>query len=171
MVCPLLSFADVTGTITLTSGQRFSFDSGTVVSSGGDLLWNGSTLAPQGSAGAAIFSFFGTTATYNIVTAQLIAADASQPSSNPLPANALIQTPIFVVKTNGGNYGKALVTSDSGGSITFQYDTFTSGGSGSGGSGGSGGTGTGSLTAVENAATNLVPGLPNSPIAQGALFV
>ena len=163
MACPLLSFADVTGTITLTSGQRFSFDSGTVVPSGGDLLWNGSTLTPQGSATAFIYAFFGTQAVFNLLSQDLLTTVAStQASSNPLPAAALAQTPVFGVKTNGGNYAKALVTSDSGGSITFQYDTFTAGGGGGGG---------GSLTAVENAATNLIPGLPNSAIAQGALFV
>jgi uncharacterized protein (TIGR03437 family) len=168
MACPLLCFADVTGNITLTNGQRFSFDSGTVVSSGGDLLWNGSTLTPQGSATAAIYGVFSTEATYNTVTQDLITRIPSSVfSQNPLPAAGLVQTPILIVKTNGGNYAKALVTSDSGGSITFQYDTFTSGGGGGGG----GGTGGGSLTAVENAATNLLPGLPNSPIAQGALFV
>ncbi|HLG99355.1 MAG TPA: hypothetical protein VKX49_23800 [Bryobacteraceae bacterium] len=167
MAYPLLCLADVTGNITLTNGQRFSFDSGTVVSPGGDLLWNGSTLTPQGSATAAIYGFFGTQATYNTVTQDLIAKIPSSVfSQNPLPAAGLVQMPILIVKTNGGNYAKALVASDSGGSITFQFDTFTSGGSGGGG-----GAGGGSLTAVENAATNLVPGLPNSPIAQGALFV
>jgi uncharacterized protein (TIGR03437 family) len=165
MACPLLSFADVTGTITLISGQRFSFDSGTVVPSGGDLLWNGSTLTPQGSVTAALYGVFSTLATYNTVTQDLITRIPSSVfSQSPLPAAGLVQMPIIILKTNGGLYAKALVTSDSGGSITFQYDTFTSGGGGGGGGGGT-------LTAVENAATNLVPGLPNSPISQGALFV
>ena len=46
------AFADVSGTANLTANQTLNLDTGSTGSSGGDLLWNGSTLAPQGSATA-----------------------------------------------------------------------------------------------------------------------
>src|SRR5579885_2281497 len=43
------AFADVSGTANLTANQTLNLDTGSTGSSGGDLLWNGSTLAPQGA--------------------------------------------------------------------------------------------------------------------------
>ena len=56
LTLPVLSLADVTGTATLTATTgALNLDAGTTGASGGDLLWNGSTLTPQGSATAAVF--------------------------------------------------------------------------------------------------------------------
>ncbi len=52
LILPVAAFANITGTQTLTTGQGFSFDSGTV-SSSGDILLGSSGITLQGGATAA----------------------------------------------------------------------------------------------------------------------
>ncbi len=47
---PIAAWADLSENTILLTGSALNLDTGAVVSSGGDILWNGSTLAPQGSA-------------------------------------------------------------------------------------------------------------------------
>ena len=42
--------ADLSENTILQTGSALNLDTGAVASSGGDILWNGSTIAPQGSA-------------------------------------------------------------------------------------------------------------------------
>ena len=180
--------ADVSGTQTLTANTTLNLDSGTTGASGGDLVWDGSTLKPQGSAGIFNFLTSGSLTTgqalFNSMTQSTLSSLSTLVYSNPgLGGASLLPGEVFGVHTNGGNYAKVLATANSGGSLTLQYVTYTS--SGGGNSTGNGnGTGTGSstgtntasgtapsITAVENAATNIPPGLPNSAIAQGSMFV
>ena len=66
LIFPALSLADVSGTATLTASQTLNLDAGSTGTSGGDLLWNGSALTPQGSATAGVLpgltgaTFYGT---------------------------------------------------------------------------------------------------------------
>ncbi|HEY7390165.1 MAG TPA: hypothetical protein VH640_16740, partial [Bryobacteraceae bacterium] len=45
--------ADLHQFITLQAGNRLNLDTGHVVTSGGDILWDGNAIAPQGKATAA----------------------------------------------------------------------------------------------------------------------
>lgn len=163
---PLLSLADVSNTTTLTSNQTLNLDAGSTGTSGGDLLWNGTTLTVQGSATAYTLTGFNSSS-YGSVTqsllstllAQLALAGANLTAPITPAANSVI-----AVKTNGGNYAKVLVTSNSGGSLGVQYTTYGATGTGGGGGGPT-------ITDVQNAATNIPSGLPNGALAQGALFV
>jgi uncharacterized protein (TIGR03437 family) len=171
-VFPVAIFADVTGTPTLTSGTSLSLDTGTTGTSGGDILWSGTTLTPQGSATAVdlastpLGSSFSGQNSYNGLVAggsSLINTYASLFGSY-LSASAI--TPavndILVVKTNGGNYSAVLVTAISGTSISLQFDTFVAATS----------TPTGpNVTGLANNYSNLSPGLPNYGIAPGSLFL
>ena len=47
---PVAVRADLSENTILQTGSALNLDTGAVVSSGGDILWNGSTIAPQGSA-------------------------------------------------------------------------------------------------------------------------
>ncbi len=47
---PIAAWADLSENTVLQTGSALNLDTGAVASSGGDLLWNGSTIAPQGSA-------------------------------------------------------------------------------------------------------------------------
>ena len=75
---------------------------------------------------------------------------------------ALVVGDVFAVHTTGGFYAKVLITSYTSGSLGLQYTTYGAA---------SGGANAPMITAIENAATNIPPGLPNAAIAQGALFV
>jgi len=132
-----------------------NFDTGATGTSGGDLLWNGSTLTPEGRATAAIIIGFGGDADYAALDAGMLQSFSGYFSTRPFP----VSTPgsIVGVRTNGGNYAKALVTGLNGGSLSLQFTTYSPV-SGPGPS----------IYSVENAATNLPPGLPNSGIAQGS---
>ena len=49
LTVPMAALADLSQT-TLQPNSSLNLDTGAVAGSGGDLLWNGSTLVPQGSA-------------------------------------------------------------------------------------------------------------------------
>jgi uncharacterized protein (TIGR03437 family) len=104
----------------------------------------------------------GTTQYANLTLQSLSAIPASQFTKTAMQAQ-LVMGDVFAVHTSAGNYAKVLVTANAGGALSIQYTTYTV----------NAGTTAGSpkITAIENAATNVPPGLPNSPIAQGALFV
>jgi uncharacterized protein (TIGR03437 family) len=167
---PVVLLADVSGTTTLTANMALNLDAGTTGASGGDLLWNGSTLTPQGSAtAAALPGASGATAYAAITQTVLSILPSSFFSSAPLSGSTLAVGNIIAVKTKGGNYAKLLVTSNSGGSLGLQYTTY--GATGGGGGGGGGGSNAPTITDVQNGASNIPSALPNGAIAQGALFV
>ena len=60
LALPICLLAEASGTAALTAAMgTLNLDSGTTGTSGGDLLWNGSTLTPQGKATAGIILGFG----------------------------------------------------------------------------------------------------------------
>jgi uncharacterized protein (TIGR03437 family) len=151
------ALADNSGTQSLTPGQSFSFDKGSIVTSGGDILFSGTSINLQGSAKGFNFGPGGTTA-YNTLSANtlpLISYNAT--SISPLAA-----TQVFAVLTNAPNYAAVMITAVSASSVTLQYKTFgtTTGGGGN----------VPSITVVENNYGNVGPGQANYGIAPGALF-
>ncbi len=76
---------------------------------------------------------------------------------------------VLEVHTNGGNYAKLLVTSNSGGSLAFQYTTY--GSATTGGGGGTTSPNAPAVTEVQNNYSYISPGLPNYGIAPGTLFI
>src|SRR5581483_3231455 len=163
---PALSLADVSGTPTLTANMSLNLDAGSTGTSGGDLLWNGSTLTPQGSATAGVLPGLTGAAAYGALTSGQLAIFAALLSNAAISSSSAPTGAILVVHTNGGNYAKLLVTSNSGGSLGLQYTTY-----GATGGGGGGGNNAPTITDVQNAASNIPSGLPNGGIAQGSLFV
>jgi uncharacterized protein (TIGR03437 family) len=149
-----------------------SLDTGAVATSGGDILWNGTTLAPQGSATAVDLAstplgsiFSGQTGYTTLVQEGSILIPEFSSTLGPYLAASAI-TPavnhILVVHTNGGNYAAVLVTAI-GSSITLQFDTFTSS---------SGTTSSGpNITALQNNYSGIQPGFPSYGIAPASLFI
>jgi uncharacterized protein (TIGR03437 family) len=158
---PVLSLADVSGTATLTANMSLNLDAGSTGTTGGDLLWDGNTLTPQGSAKAAVLQLSGASL-YDQINAALLSPFLGSLSNAPINSSALVMNAILAVQTNGGNTAKLLVTSNSGGSLGVKYTTFGATGGGSGGP---------NITDVQNAASNTPSALPNGAIAEGALFV
>jgi len=155
---PVAALADVTGTPTLAAGAYFSFDTGTTSSSGGDILWSGTSLTPQGSAGAYNLGNLGL-ATYSTLPLSTFSAlPSSFFTKSAIAIGSLPVGEVLAVKTNGGNYTKVAVTAVSGTSISLEFDTF--------------GVNSGpTITQILNN-YGLVPvGFTNSGIAQGSLFI
>ncbi len=152
---PVVALADTT--LTLSSGQILNLDTGKIVTTGGDLLWNGTNLTPQGSASAYDLTGAGKAA-YTSLTAAALGNFAGLLSSSPISPAV---NDVIVAETNGGNSAKILVTAISGTSITLEFTTF-------GASSTSGGP---TITGVVNNYSFIPAGFPNSGIAPGTLFV
>ncbi len=156
------ALADINGTSTLASGSTLNLDTGETVSSGGDILWNGSSIAPQGKAKAYNFGNLGTIGFNGLGQTQLSAV-LLVASSSPIQAGALVVGDVFGVRTNGANLAKVLVTANGGGSITLQFVTYVvaapTGPSGP------------NVTAVLNNSSLIPDGTPSSGIAPSSIFV
>jgi uncharacterized protein (TIGR03437 family) len=162
LALPIAVLADVTGTPTLAAGAYFSFDTGTTGTSGGDILWSGTSMTPQGSATAFNITAFtqesgaAAYATYTQAVLSALGSFYTKAVISPLTVGT-----ILAVKTNGGNYAKVLVTATSGTSISLQFDTF----------GTSGGPGVPTITQILNNYGLVPAGFSNSGIAPGSLFI
>jgi len=166
---PFAARADLVGTVTLVSGDRYSLDTGQTFASGssaGDIRFSGTSVVSQGDVGIYNYKTSGAAGTtlYNSLTQQALSTlpASSYSTTATLNAAALVVGDVFAVHTTAGYYAKVLITSYTSGSLGLQYTTFGAP---------SGGANAPMITAIENAATNIPPGLPNAPIAQGALFV
>jgi uncharacterized protein (TIGR03437 family) len=160
------------GSATLTTQLSLNLDTGTVSGTGGDILWNGTALTPQGRAALYNLGKFGSRV-FKSIRARSAAAPAY--SAAPIPANKLIAGDIFGVHTNRGNYAKVIVTAAESGALSLQYTTFSQ-------------TtfveGNASIaprpaafgpppfiTQIQNNYSFLVFGVPNYGIAPGSIFV
>ena len=159
LASPIAALADVTGTPTLAANTALSLDTGTTSSSGGDILWSGTSMTPQGSAGAFNIGPGGATA-YATYTQAILSTLGSLYSKSAIPASSLAVGDVFAVKTNGGNYAKVLVTAVSGTSISMQFQTFAS----------SAPTGP-TITQILNNYGLVPAGFSNAGIAPGSLFI
>jgi uncharacterized protein (TIGR03437 family) len=160
LALPMAALADVTGAPTLAAGAYFSFDTGTTGSSGGDVLWSGSSLTPQGSAGAYNLGNLGL-ATYSTLPQSTFSAlPSSFFTKSAIAIGSLPVGEVFAVKTNGGNYTKVAVTAVSGTSISLEFDTF----------GSSAPTGP-TITQILNNYGLVPAGFTNSGISPGSLFI
>jgi uncharacterized protein (TIGR03437 family) len=161
LLLPIAASASLNGTQALTSGQILSLDTGTVVTSGGDILWTGSSIMPQGSAKAfsltALSSSFSGSSSFGVLTQSTLSAFGSEYSGSAIPLSSLAVNDIFAVLTNGGNYAALLVTAQSGTSITLQFVSFVST--------------VPTITQVLNNYGLIPAGFTNSGIAPGTLFI
>ena len=155
---PVAALADISGSPTLPSNTALNLDTGATAASGGDLLWNGTTFAPQGKAkaynvgnastlGALFYSVFTPTSTYSIVA-----------TSAPIAASALVSGEVFAVFTNGGNIAKMSVTANSGGSLSLQFMTYIAAAP----------TGP-AVTQIWNNSSNIPGGYPNSGVTPSSI--
>jgi len=158
------SAASLTGTQTLNTGQNFSFDSGTIVASGGDIQLTSSGITLQGSASALTGATFGQSgmANYNSLVASgptgLMAFSAFL-STAPIPSSGLTVNAIFGIKTVSSNLAVFIITAASGGSITFQFTSFVAAPAGP------------TISQVLNNYGLIPSGFSNSGIAPAALFI
>lgn len=163
--CPVGVLADINSSTTIPAGSSLNLDTGSVVASGGDLLFNGSTLTPQGNA-IALAYIGGGSALFNLSTQATLQAAVLAFSATAIPYTSLSAGTVIAVKTNGGNYAKLLITVSApgpSGLLTVQYTTY--------GATAAGGTVPPVISMVQNNYSYIVPGLPNYGIAPGSLFI
>jgi uncharacterized protein (TIGR03437 family) len=162
---PIAAFADLTGTVTLSKNTSINLETGETIAAGGDLLWNGSTLAPQGKALAAVF-----TAPYATLTQTQLQQGLAQGSSAAIGSPAA--GTVIGVLDNNGNVAKLMVTAlVTGTSITLQYDTYGTISTPVIPTPPVGTPGTPAITQLQNNYSYILPGLPNYGIAPGTLFI
>jgi uncharacterized protein (TIGR03437 family) len=155
---PIVSLADVTGSPTLAVNTTLNLDTGATAATGGDLLWTGAALTPQGGAGLFLIGTGGT-GTYDALTQSLVSGIPTSTAS--VPASSILSNSVFVFKSKGGNFGKMLINAAiSGGTLTLQFTTFGAIAPGGGPA----------ITAVQNNYGQVPQGLPNYGIAPSTLF-
>jgi uncharacterized protein (TIGR03437 family) len=149
--------ADLSQTMTLQANTRLSLDNGTTPGSGGDLLWNGTTLAPQGTAKAYTFPF--PIGSLDGLPKAYFDSFKVVATSTPIPASALVVGNVFAVFTNGGHTAGLLVSAKGGSTITLQFITFIPvlpiGPT---------------ITLIQNNSSSIPAGFPNYGIAPSSLF-
>src|ERR1700722_6315242 len=153
---PVAALADVTGTPTLAANSTLNLSTGAVVTTGGDILWDGSNINFVGSATGVDLP--GSSALYGGLNKGTISAFAGGLLATPItPANG----DLIIVQANGGSFSKIDVTSIASGSISLKFDTF-------GGSTASSGP---TISSVVNNYSYIPTGFPNSGIAPGTIFL
>jgi uncharacterized protein (TIGR03437 family) len=153
------ALADLSETTILQTNQTLNMDTGAVAGSGGDILWDGSAITPQGSAKERNIGTLGLT-NFTGLAPSYFTPLAAAATSAPIPPAKLVPGDAFVVVTNGGHTAKVLVLANSGGLITLQFTVF----------GISPPAGVPLITQVVNNSSYIPPGFPNSGIAPSSVF-
>jgi uncharacterized protein (TIGR03437 family) len=162
---PTVALAQLNQTTTLQSNTSLNLDTGATAGSAGDILWNGSSIAPQGKATAVVIYPSWPVEFFDTISSILVALTPGY-SNAPIPAADLGVEVVFGVHTNGGHYAKVIVLANSGGAITLQFTTF-----GVPAGNGGGNNGPPKITSIRNNSSFIGPGLPNSGIAPSSIFV
>ena len=159
---PAAMFADLSQAPILPSGNTLNLDTGAIASTGGDILFTGTSITLQGSAKAYIFGTGGP-GQFALLIEATLAAVAPIYDQTPISGPSLAVNTVFAVYTNAGHYAKILITALSSSSITIQFTTY----------GASGGVSPGSptISKIQNNYSNVAAGLPNYGIAPSTLFV
>jgi len=160
LTIPVVAYADLNQAVILQSNTTLSMDTGTVAASGGDLLWNGSTLAPQGTAKARNLGKIGSV-NYGFTSQASATSDASGGTATPIAAALIVPGDALAVLTNGGKVAKALITANAGGVLTLQFTTY----------GVTGAAGVPVVSQIVNNSSFTPPGSANYGIAPSSLFV
>jgi len=158
---------DRSGSSTLARIAFLDFDTGAIsigasASGEGDILFTGTSINPQGSAGALNFaSQTGFVEFDSLTQAGLSMITLANYSQAPLNGGALAVNDVFAVYTNGDHYAKVLITAVSIDSVSLRYTTY----------GASAPPGGPTIAQVQNNYSFILPGLPNYGIAPGSLFI
>jgi uncharacterized protein (TIGR03437 family) len=155
---PAAALADLTETTILLTNSAIDLDTGAVVSSGGDLFWNGTTLAPQGGARAEVLVGIGSI-NYTYLPESYFVTGSGGAKTTPIsaltPGNGLVYI------TKGGNVGKSLVIQNSNGAIAFEFTTFKI----------SAAAGVPLVNQVLNNSSNTPIGFPSYGVSPSCLFI
>src|SRR5689334_1124794 len=123
LALPGAALADLSETIILQTNSTLNLETGAVGSSGGDILWDGSTIAPQGAVKLRNFAVSGRQG-FDAFPKSYFVSLAPSGKSVPIAANLLVPGDVFSVLTTGGHTAKVLVTANTGGLISLRFTTY-----------------------------------------------
>ena len=157
-----LAFADLNLTPTLSTGQSVNLETGAVTASGGDLVFQGSSITFAANDGAYILGNLGAGG-FALINEATLSAVAPIYATTPITGSNLAAGIVFGVHDGAGHYAKVLIMSVSSSSLTIQFTTF----------GATGGVTAGApvVKSIQNNYSNISAGLPNYGIAPSTLFV
>jgi uncharacterized protein (TIGR03437 family) len=153
---PAAMRAEFSETVILPVDGSLNFDTGQVGTSGGDIVWNGHTIAPQGTVvlrnreHAPGFDTWG----QMFVDLQLRGA-----SADPIAENFVVPGDVFLAKSNGGHDAKVRIEANNRSSLVLHFTTFAPPPGGP------------LVTQVLNNSSYLPFGYPGYGIAPSSLFV
>lgn len=167
---PMAAQTTFTGTATMSVQSFLNLSNGSSNISGADILWSG-TATPSSCSPSCALSFqagakglnLGTSFPYSSIDGALLSQFASAGMQTPIPSSSLTTGDIFAVEGITGNFTKAMVTANTGSTLSFQYTTYLSSGSG-------GGAGAPTITNVLNNSSLIPSGFPNSGLTPSTLF-
>ena len=162
---PIAALANLTQTNILPASTALNLDTGATAAAGGDIFWNGSTIAPQGTATAVVIYSNWPASAFGTISSILVELIPGY-SKSVIPAPSLSVGVVFGVHTNGGHWAKVIVLDNTDGSITLEFTTF-----GVTGDGGGGTAGPPMITSVTNNSSLIAAGFPNYGIAPSSIFV
>ena len=157
---PIVAWADLSENTILQTGSALNLDTGAVAGSGGDILWNGSTIARQGSATLRNLGVASAT-NFNGLPESYWVTAAGGASGTSIAANLLVTGDVFVAITNSGKVAKVMVIANTGGAITLQFTTFAV----------SAAPGVPVVAQILNNSSLTPVGMPNYGIAPSSIFV
>ncbi len=157
-----LAFADLNLTTTLSTGQSVNLETGATANSGGDLVFQGSSITFAAGDGAYILGNLGAGG-FALINEGTLSAVAPIYTTTPISGSNLTAGIVFGVHDSAGHYAKVLIMAVSSSSLTIQFTTF----------GATAGVTTGGpvIKSVQNNYSNISSGLPNYGIAPSTLFV
>lgn len=154
---PVAALADLSETTILQTNSSINLDTGAIANSGGDLLWNGSTLAPQGNAKARSLPNLGANG-FDLLPQSYFDGGSK---ATPIAASALTPGDGLAVTTNSGKTAKMLILGNRGGLLSIKFTTF----------GATAPAGVPTITQILNNSSQIPFGYPNYGIAPSSVFV
>jgi uncharacterized protein (TIGR03437 family) len=158
------AFADLTSlSTTVPSGSNLNLETGAVTQTGGDIAFQGSSIAMIGNATEYVVGANLGAGGFALIDQATLSAFSPVYTNAPISGSNLAAGTVFAVYTNGNHYAKLLIMAVSAASLTVEFTTF----------GASGGAPAGApvITNVQNNYSNIVAGLPNYGIAPSTIFV
>jgi hypothetical protein len=160
------STAALADQVTLSTGMNkntLNLDTGAIAGSGGDILFDGTKIVPQGNAKVANI---GVRYDFASLSSDFVVQQAAAATSAPIAENLLAAFDVFVVVTNAGSTAKVWVIGGVqnfpviGPNIGLQYTTFTGLA-----------PGVTFVTGILNNSSLVAPGYPGYGIAPSSLFI
>jgi uncharacterized protein (TIGR03437 family) len=158
---PTAALADLNGSVVLQTNTALNLDTGATASSGGDILWTGTSIAPQAGAKAYSAGAGGGLANCTGLTQSYYQNFVAAASSAAIPNTKLTAGSSFIVVTTTGNLAKVCIIANSSGLIAFQFTTY----------GASATPGVPAITQIVNNSSAAPFGQPNYGIAPSSIFV